>query len=182
MTQPKDELAAVLQGLGRRSEESARAAAAGLLEDPGVAEAVEAARGGRYKLFRYRVILPLHRAARGAAAAVTVSPEARFLLEQRDFVENQFLAVIQRVEGSACCADKARTIVRALLAHFTRARPIAWDYDQEHTFHLPQEVFVTEASVLAFFTAVHQLYHGDPDAFAETYQRLVAHEAGGGSA
>ena len=116
--------------------------------------------------FRAALQYPVDRILDGILAeAFPKSPKARYLVRRADYVTRHFRRVIQQAEGLACCADKTREIVRALLAHFATGEAIAWDRGGTSTFHLPTKVFLDQQSVVEFFEAIQALDYGDPTAY-----------------
>jgi len=93
------------------------------------------------------------------------SPEFSFLLMQYDFVEAQIRTLITKSEGHRCCADKSKTIMKALMRHLLLDEPIEFNYEQEYTYHLPKKVLMSQDEILSFYDALHSFYYGQPDAF-----------------
>jgi hypothetical protein len=60
-------------------------------------------------------------------------------MKEGRFVERHLREFFARHEGMGCWADKARTVMRALLDFFVLGRPISFSRDEKHTFHLTLE-------------------------------------------
>jgi hypothetical protein len=110
------------------------------------------------------------------AREVSENFKARFLLLHSQYVLWQFRRVIEQLEGSACCADKAKTILRSLLRFFLTGEKIVFDRNQQYTFHLPESVFAEHAEIVRFFDALCTLYHGDPAPYVDMLSTLSAGE------
>ncbi|MNV99606.1 hypothetical protein D3C71_1949910 [compost metagenome] len=69
------------------------------------------------------------------------------------------------IEGSSCCADKERTVMRALIKHYHKGGRIEFNYGGEYTYHLPQIVLRDHESLVSYFEALYGLYYGNPKAY-----------------
>lgn len=96
-----------------------------------------------------------------------------FLLLNSDFVESHFRRYIEEIEGTACCADKSRTIVASLAKYFTKGKEIEFDYSGEYTYHLPKLVFTHHSEIVDFFDGLHSFYYGNPERYFEVSKDLV---------
>jgi hypothetical protein len=74
----------------------------------------------------------------------------------------------------ACCADKARTVMWAMLQNLVEGSHIQFDYCQEYTYHLPKQVFTTHGDIMEFFEALYALYHGKSEKFIQCLQKIAA--------
>lgn len=101
---------------------------------------------------------------------------AQFLFKHPRYVADHFERVITLYEGRSSCADKSKAIVRALGLHYVDGKEIAWDYDQEYTFHLPKHVFKTEQEVLTFYEAIVNLYSGDPSPYLQALKLIISEQ------
>lgn len=90
---------------------------------------------------------------------------AQWLFTHHGYVENHFQKLIAMHEGTACCADKSRTIINALARWLKDGTEIVWNYEGEYTFHLPKKVFTTHESIALFFEALMSLYYGNPEKY-----------------
>lgn len=100
--------------------------------------------------------------------------KARWLMLHSSFVECQFKKFIERVEGSPCCADKSRTIIRALFFWLHQEKKIVFNYEQEYTFHLPKQIFNTHEKIADFFEAIMALYYGMPEKYLAQLKEILA--------
>ncbi len=100
--------------------------------------------------------------------------EIQFLLLQSQFIEVHFKRIIQQIEGHGCCADKSRTIMRALYQSVASEQPIVFNYEREVTFHLPKTVFNTHDKIYNFFKALHFLFYGNPERYLKQLNEILA--------
>lgn len=153
----------VLSSLLARAQQGAIAASQQFPDQPAIAAAQAAVQAGRVDLFERALARPLAQVVEGVLHQELMhNYRAQFLFQHSRFVEQHLRAVIEKVEGRACCADKTRTVLRALAGHLVHGTPIAFDYAQEYTFHLPTTVLREHTDVVAFFDALVELYYGKP--------------------
>lgn len=168
------DIASVLEALLQRDQQEARELFEGLAAVPAVQRAAQALQQLRPQDFSLALNYPVERLQEGLLAALL--PEAdhqvRFVFLNYEFVHRHLRRLFERHEGSACCADKAGTVVRAWLEHCLHGRPIAFDLTQEVTYYLPRKVLNTEESIQAFFQALERLYSGDGAAYVQFLTRL----------
>lgn len=88
-----------------------------------------------------------------------------FLFTKKNYVENHFRRVIEKYEGSACCADKSRFLLRALARHMVNGQTIEFNWNQQYTFHYPEKTFTNHLEIWSFFSAIYRLYYGYPDEY-----------------
>lgn len=140
-----------------------------------VEQAIKTARPDIFDiLFNY----PVRRVTNGVIQAfLGCNRDLAFLYEKADFVEMHLKRRFDLIEGMPCCADKSRTVLRALARHFAdeAARPIQFDYDQQYTYHLPHVILKTHDEIIAFFDALKGLYYGRFEPYAAL---CAAQEAG----
>ena len=135
-------------------------------ELPEVIQAVKAVRKGDPDRFFFALQYPFKRIVESLLKReLPNSHEARFIFEHSQFVENQFKTLIVHYEGSGCSSDKSSTVLKSLLRFFVEGKEIAFNYEQEYTFHLPVKVFRTHDEIVTFFKAVQRLHHGQPDLY-----------------
>jgi hypothetical protein len=104
---------------------------------------------------------------------ISTHKDACFLLIHSSFVENNFEKLIEKIEGRACCADKSRTILSALLRFFKEGIPIQWDYTQKITYHLPEKIFTTHIEIMCFYLALVDLYYGKTDKYLVELKNIM---------
>ena len=108
---------------------------------------------------------------------ISDNDDVKFILKRSQFVESHFMTLIQTVEGSACCADKSRTIMSGLLGFYKDGRLIVFDYKQQYTFHLPKTIFKTHESIIGFYEGLRGLYCGNPERYLRELLKIqVAHK------
>lgn len=98
--------------------------------------------------------------------------DLQFLMLKADFIEHHFEKIIEKYEGSTCCADKSRHLLNCLYAYYKEAKPITFDYQQEYTYHLPKKVFITETSIIDFYKAIQDLYYGKIDNYLNILAKI----------
>lgn len=126
-------------------------------------------------VFRLSVSFPLEGAVNGMLKDLLpgASGKALFLFQHADFVEDHAQWLIAREEGRACCADKSRTVLRALARYLVTGEEARFDFTQEYTYHLPTRVLHTHAQLETFFDAVYRLYYGNPEAYLKFLGTVV---------
>lgn len=158
---------------GARREQVAAADA--FSDQVAVSAAVAAIRAYKLADFDRALVRPTETVVSGVLAKeLPGNHRAHFLFAQHRFVAAQFRTLTEELDGMACCADRNRTILRALAAHLVSGKPIVFDYTQQYTYHLPVRVFRTESDILAFFDAVFQLYYGKTEPFIAVQAALRA--------
>jgi len=111
--------------------------------------------------FYIMMIYPYEKFLKGLIQVeISKNDEVKFLLLQYNFVEYQFQKIIVDVEGSACSADKSRTIMRRIFDWLNKGEKIEFNYEGEYTYHLPKTVFTTHEEITEFYDGVKNLYYG----------------------
>jgi len=105
---------------------------------------------------------------------ISKNDSVKFIYLNNNFVENNFVKIIQDVEGSACSSDKSRTIVKRLCNWFINGERIEWDYSGEYTFHLPKKVFTTHDEIIEFYKGLENLYYGNYKSYLEALKKTLA--------
>jgi multidrug efflux pump subunit AcrA (membrane-fusion protein) len=157
---------AVIESLlaGVRREQVAAADA--FADQAAVAAAVAAIQACKLADFDRALVRPMDRVVSGVLSKeLHGNYRAQFLFSKHQFVETHFRRLVEEIDGMACCADRTRTILRALANHLVHQKPIVFNYAQEYTFHLPVRVFRTELDIVSFFDALLELYYGKAEAF-----------------
>lgn len=157
----KNLFGAMFSSIEKKNIESAEA----MESLPVVLDALAHLREGDVTRFYFGLIYPINNAVEGLIAKEFSSREARFLVMNSTFVEENFKSLIVKYEGSACSADKSRTIMRALLKFYVSGKEIVFDHSQEYTYHLPKNVFTTHAEIVEFFDGLYRLYYGKSDSY-----------------
>lgn len=104
---------------------------------------------------------------------ISKNDEVKFLLLHYNFVEYQFQKIIVDTEGSACSADKSRTIMRRIFNWLNKGEKIEFDYNGEYTYHLPKKVFTTHDDIVSFYEAVKNLYYGNYKPYLEALGKII---------
>ena len=95
-----------------------------------------------YEEFYFAVLYPFENFIDGfVRCRISENKEVSFLIKHSCFGERYFRKMIQKIEGSACCADKSRTIMKRLIDFYKTGKMIEFDYTGEYTFHLPTTIF-----------------------------------------
>jgi hypothetical protein len=163
----------VLTAIFNSVEEENKASFELVASIPGVQRSLECVRKGDYRGFYFALMYPISKMVNGLLAKeLPNSPDAQFLLNNSRFIENHFKRLIEKLEGSACCADKTRTIMKELLRFLTNGKEITFDYTQEYTYHLPVLLFNTHDEIVVFFKALRHLHFGYPDQYIETLAKI----------
>lgn len=127
-----------------------------------------------YESFYFAVIYPFTQYVSGLIKTeISTSDDVEFLLIKQIFIERNFQRIIEKNEGSACCVDKTRTIMRSLLNYYKSGDKIEFDYDQEYTYHLPKKVFKTHDEIVTFYEALKHLYAG----YSEKYLNVMKNDS-----
>lgn len=182
MSVTPDDIKQVLESMLGAFAQQSLAACQAVASNETVANAVEAAKKGDYQMFHFGLCHPLEQVVDGLLADVTHSHEARFLLKHSQFVESHFRYLIEKREGTACCADKSRTLMRALLRFYVTGEEIRFDYGQDFTYHLPRTVFTSHGDIVAYFVGVYCLYYGRPEAYLKAMADVLQQVSGAESA
>lgn len=161
-----EDIKGVLEGLSARITEDNKTIFESVAETDGVKKAVQAIKDFDVEKFYFALPYSLDNMLSGLVeACLPELPKAHFLLTNSKFVSRHIRRNIERHEGSACCADKTRTIMGALLKFLVTKQEIVFDYDQRFTYHLPDKLFKSHAEIVLFFEALYQLYYGNSDAY-----------------
>ena len=137
-------------------------------ETPAFVDAVRTIKAMDVEGFRFSIIFPFDQMIEGLLNEHVKSHEAKFIFRHWDFIESHFERIIDRLEGSACCADQSRTIAKHLLVSLITGENFEFNYNQEYTYHLPKLVFKTQEENIMFFKALHRLYYGQPEQYLKS--------------
>jgi len=125
--------------------------------------------------FFYMLIYPHQKFLKGLIdCEISKNDSVKFIYLHHSFIEHNFVKIIQDVEGSACSADKSRTILRALCNWFIKGERIDWNYEQEYTFHLPKKVFTTHEEIVGFYKGLENLYYGNYVPYLGELKKLIS--------
>lgn len=169
-----DSIAHVLGSILGAAEKDADNIFSSIASEPAVAKAVEVAKSKNTEDFFYRVVYPVEEAIAGLLrAAGIVSGDIQFIFMHASFVESHYQKMIEKHEGFACCADKSRTIMQALVHFMTTGKEIEFDYSSEYTYHLPAKLFKTHKEIIEFFYGVRDLYYGRPERYLKALAGIL---------
>jgi len=127
-----------------------------------------------YNSFYLSLIYPYKQFLTGLIhVEVSKNKKISFFLINSNFIERQFAKLIEDFEGSACSADKSRTIMRRIFNFLMTGNKIEWDYNAEYTFHLPKKIFKTHESIIEFYNAVTELYYGNYKKYVAALQNVL---------
>jgi len=173
MSKIEEEIKAALGGILDMASREEAEAYASVASNKAVKNALEHALAGRYEEFDYELLHPFESVVDGLLATITQSSEAKFLIKHSGFVERHFEALIEKYEGSPCCADKSRTIIRSLIRFYLEGKHIQFNYAQEYSYHLPKRVFKTHDEIVGFAQGLHHLFYGKPDFYLKALQGIA---------
>lgn len=104
---------------------------------------------------------------------ISKNNDVLFILKHSRFIEQNYRYWVEKIEGSACCADKTRTILRRLFEFYKNGTKIEFDYNAEYTFHLPKVIFKTHESIVEFYEGVKSLNYGNPTRYLNALKSLI---------
>jgi len=139
-----------------------------------VQPAIKALQGDNIQMFDYvcrQITSPINAMILGVDAKHQDYYE--FAVENYNVIERNFCSLFKSIEGSACSADKSRTVMHGLIRFLRTDEEIKFDYDGEYTFHLPKKAFKTHTQIYAFFNALMRLQMGTPVEFIKIYQEII---------
>lgn len=143
-------------------------------DEPEVQEAAEALRKLDYQKFGRSLLHHQRRISETLVEKVLGdNPKLRFLLIQQDFVSRHIQKLFVEIEGYSCCADKERTIMRALIRHYHNGSRIEFDYEGEYTYHLPSVVLRDHDSIISYFDSLYRLYYGDHKPYLQAMLKIA---------
>lgn len=96
----------------------------------------------------------------------------RFLFGNLAFVDNHIRALFVAREGSCCCADKTRAVIRQLVGFLNGGPNIS--FAGIVSYARPQRVLSTHEDVLSFFDALLHLHAGRPERYLENMAAMNA--------
>ena len=105
---------------------------------------------------------------------ISKNDDIGFIFRNSQFVDRHFCNLIEKIDGSACSADRSRTIVRALVNFFSTGKEISFDYNQEYTYRLPETVFRTHGEIIDFYQGIKNIFYGSPDKYLLAMQKIYA--------
>lgn len=129
--------------------------------------------------FHLALIYPYEKFLSGLIASkISNNHDVRFILMHSRFIEMQFRGLIERVEGSTCCADKTHTIMSGLFDFYKTGERISFNYEQEYTYHLPEKIFKTHEAITGFYEGVRGLYYGNTRRYLDERLKIAKSQIG----
>jgi len=124
--------------------------------------------------FYYGIIYPHEKFLNGLIKSeISKDNDVLFILKRSRFIEQNFRYWIEKVEGSACCADKTKTILTRLIEFYKNGTKIEFDYSAEYTFHLPKTIFNNHELIIDFYDGLKRLYYGNPTVYLNSLKTLI---------
>ena len=105
---------------------------------------------------------------------ISENDDVIFIMNHSQFIECHFKKIIVKKEGSSCCADKSRTIIRDLIEFFKNGKKIYFNYNGKYTFHLPTSVFTDHDKIVSFYDGLKDLYYGSPEKYLKALGDVYA--------
>jgi hypothetical protein len=163
----------VLNGILGLLDDDREAHHAGVMDKPVIVDALKKLAAGDAEGFHHTLIHPLSEFTDTVLKrGLPNSHEARFIFKNSRFLAAHIRNIVEIHEGMACCADKTRTIISALVQFYMTGKPITFDYSQQYTFHLPTKVFINHDQIIEFFSAVYSLYYGRYELYSAILTKL----------
>lgn len=125
--------------------------------------------------FYYKLIYPHKQFLHGLIrTTISSSEDIIFLLINSRYVESHFNKLIITKEGLGCSSDKSRAIINGLFNFFKTGKEIKWNYEQECTYHLPKNIFISQEEILTFYRAIKHLYYGNCEQYIKYLQTIIS--------
>jgi hypothetical protein len=127
-----------------------------------------------YEDFHFLLVYPFEKFLKGMIQNTFGGcyADIEFILLNSQFIERQFIELIRKIEGSACCADKSKSIMKRLIRFFETGEEITWDYNAEFTYGMPKMIFTTHNEIITFYQSLVKLFYGDPTPYIKEYEKL----------
>jgi hypothetical protein len=146
-----------------------------LAEEPTIQQALEQVRRSDVTGFNHTLLQPLGSLIDGLLSReLPNNQNARFLFKHGHLVAMHLRNLYERYEGSSCCMDKARGVIRKLSDFFISGKEISFNDEGPYRFHVPTTILRTHKDIVAFFEALQSLTHGRPEPYL---QALLAVDA-----
>lgn len=165
-----DVFTGLLAAIDERNRQRFEAAAA----NPTIQLAVEKVRAGDVKGFHYALIYPMSNLIEGLLASeLPGNRKAQFLFTHGNMVTMHLRNLFEKYEGSACCMDKAGTVVRKLARFLTTGEEISFKTDGPYRFNLPTTILRTHKDILMFFDALETMSYGTPGPYLKALEAIA---------
>lgn len=113
--------------------------------------------------FFYAILYPWEKFISGyLKSTLKANRDVEFIFTHSQYIDRHFYNLFGKYEGSACSADKSRTIVNRLLEFYATGKRIEFDYESEYIFHLPKKIFKEHDLIVEFYEGLKNLLYGDP--------------------
>ena len=157
----------VLGSMLQMAQDETLGAYAAFAATPAAQAAVTALRAGDFDRFYFALQYPAGQAIDGLLATEFpgAAEDMRFLFRNGQFIQYHIERLINRYEGGACCVDKTRSVMRAIFRYLQTEQKIAFDYQQEFTFHLPKRIFTVHQLTWDYFKSLQSLYYGHAEPY-----------------
>lgn len=124
--------------------------------------------------FFYAVLYPWEKFISGfLKSTLNANRDVEFIWKHSEFIDRHFRNLFEKYEGSACCADKSRTIVKRLLKYYDNGEKIEFDYEAEYTYHLPKKIFKSHDHIVQFYEGLKSLLYGRPEKYIEALKVVL---------
>lgn len=124
--------------------------------------------------FYFRVIYPHKQYISGLIKVeISTNPNIEYILQNLQYIENHFVYWIEKKEGSSCCYDKTKHILKQLYCFYKDGTKIEFDYSQEYTYHLPKEIFKSHEEIIEFYEGIRDLSCGNPEKYLKIIHKLI---------
>jgi hypothetical protein len=153
---------------GGEERQAARASFIANQDKPGVQKLLKAIKKQNFTTFILDYIYPRHDVGQAMVESIFgENEEICFLFNHADFVCSHLTRLFETIEGPACSADKASTVMWALVSHFHTSKRIEFNYSNTNAYAFPKTVLTTQEDVLAFFEGLRELYSGNPTPYLD---------------
>jgi len=128
-----------------------------------------------YEEFYFAIIYPFDNFIDGfVQSEISDNEDVIFLMRNSQFIENNFQELIVNKEGSACCADKSRTIIKRLIEFYITGEKIEFDYEAKYTYHLPKTIFKSHDHIVSFYKGLQGLFYGKNEKYLQSLRLVLA--------
>lgn len=117
--------------------------------------------------FFFAVQYPWENFISGFLSTITENQHVKMIFKNYHFIDRHLCALFEKHEGSACSADKSRTIINRLLNFYSTGKIIEFNYEVEYTYHLPKKILTNHKDIINFCEGLRNLLHGKPDKYIE---------------
>lgn len=150
-----------------------------LTGDPTIQQALEQVRRNDVTGFDHTLLQPLGSLIDGLLSReLPNNQKAQFLFKHGNLVAMHLRNLYERYEGSSCCMDKARGVIRKLSDFLVTGKEISFNDDSPYRFHVPTTILRTHKDIVAFFEALQSLTYGRPELYLQALRTIdAAHQA-----